>query len=79
MHGSALLYVATGFVEFITISLYFVAMNHLYVSYLLALKRGGSVVLSVMGGAIFFGEAVGGKEKLCIGVMAVGVCLVVMS
>jgi len=79
MHGSAMWYIGTGLVEFITLTFYFVAMKHLYVSYLLALKRGGSVVLSVAGGAIFFAEPVGQREKLCIGVMAVGVCLVVMS
>jgi len=79
MHGNAQWYILTGIVEVCTVTLYFLAMQHLYVSYLLALKRGGSVVLSVAGGAFFFGEPVTRREQLCIGLMALGVCLVVLS
>jgi len=79
MHGSARWYILTGLVEAVTVCLYFLAMKYLYVSYLLALKRGGSVVLSVAGGAFFFGEPVTQKEQLCIALMFFGVCFVVLS
>jgi len=71
------LVIATGLTETAAMALYFVAMKHLYVSFLLALKRGGNVVLSVAGGAVVFGETIPQRDQLCIGLMAVGVCLVV--
>lgn len=79
MHGSTQWYIITAIVEAGTVCLYFLAMKYLYVSYLLALKRGGSVVLSVAGGAFFFGEPVTQTEQLCIALMSLGVCLVVLS
>jgi len=79
MQGIPHYYLATGLIEVFTVSLYFLAMRYLYVSYLLALKRGGSVVLSVMGGAFFFGEPVAKREKICIALMFAGVILVVAS
>lgn len=79
MHGNAHWYCIVGVVEVITICLYFLAMRYLYVSYVLALKRGGSVVISVAGGAFFFKEPVSRKEQLCIALMSLGVCFVVLS
>lgn len=58
---------------------YFQSLAFIYVSFSLALKRAGGILLAVVGGCLVFGEAVSSLAWGSILVMVGGVILVVTS
>jgi len=62
-----------------TVLTYFMSLELIYVSFALALKRAGGVLLAVLGGRILFNEVVSPTAWASIFVMIVGVVLIVTS
>lgn len=58
---------------------YFMSLEWIFVSFSLALKRAGGILLAVLGGMLVFGEVVSRLAWGSIVVMVAGVILVVTS
>lgn len=62
-----------------TVLTYLLSLELIYVSFALALKRAGGVLLAVLGGRVLFKEVVTPSAWAAIMVMIVGVILIVTS